>query len=165
MKLKYFKIDSIENVKKQYHKLAFKYHSDINNTNDDIMKQINIEYEYAIKLAYSKHNKENKTKFEFNSEFEKHFITIINKIVTINDLNIKIVGSWLWVGGNTYPIKNQLKQLKFKWSSNRKMWYYAPNNNNKRYGKGYRSNFKKFSDIENYYGSKQIKKETTKQLD
>ena len=166
MKLKYFKdVSSIETVKKDYHTLCFKYHPDINKSVDiDIMKQINSEFDYAIKLAYNNHNKKAKKTIKFNSEFENHFKTIINSIVNINDINIKIVGSWLWVGGETYTIKDQLKQLKFRWSSNRKMWYYAPKNNGFKPTNRYRSNFKKFSDIENYYGSQQIEKEKVKQL-
>lgn len=36
---------------------------------------------------------------------------------------MNIIGSWLWVSGETKPIKEILKELNFKWHDVRKCWY------------------------------------------
>ena len=42
---KYFKaVDCIEELKKQYYRLAKMYHSDINGGGDEAMKEVNAEY-------------------------------------------------------------------------------------------------------------------------
>ena len=35
-------------------------------------------------------------------------------------MNINIVGSWIWIDGNVYEIKNQLKETGSKWSKNKR---------------------------------------------
>jgi hypothetical protein len=37
----------------------------------------------------------------------------------------KIVGLWLWVSGDTKPIKSGLKEAGFRWSPNKEKWYFA----------------------------------------
>ena len=48
---------------------------------------------------------------------------IINKIIIYPNIQIDIIGSWLWVSGETKPIKEILKELNFKWHDVRKCWY------------------------------------------
>ncbi len=36
-----------------------------------------------------------------------------------------MIGSWIWVSGDTKEIKEKLKELGFKWASKKKMWYYG----------------------------------------
>jgi hypothetical protein len=38
-------------------------------------------------------------------------------------IEIDIIGSWIWLKGNTYNVKEQIKELGFKWSKNNKAWY------------------------------------------
>ena len=72
--MKYFKdLTSMEIVKKQYRKLAMKYHPDRENGNEEIFKEINNEYEKALNIA--KENELRKTK----TEKEKDFIKNIKK--------------------------------------------------------------------------------------
>jgi len=39
------------------------------------------------------------------------------------DIEIKKEGSWTWVSGNTFKIKEKLKEQGFRWSARRKAWY------------------------------------------
>ena len=52
----------------------------------------------------------------FNEEIEK----VLKNIIHFHGLDIDVVGSWVWVAGNTFLYKEQLKELGFKWSPNRK---------------------------------------------
>jgi hypothetical protein len=39
-------------------------------------------------------------------------------------LHLEICGTWLWVTGKTYPMKDALKELGFRYSANKFSWYY-----------------------------------------
>lgn len=38
-------------------------------------------------------------------------------------IEIELVGSWIWVSGNTYPVKEQLKEAGIFWAGKKKKWY------------------------------------------
>jgi hypothetical protein len=40
-------------------------------------------------------------------------------------ITAEIVGSWLWVYGDTYAIKEELKTMGFSWSKGKKKWYFT----------------------------------------
>lgn len=39
-------------------------------------------------------------------------------------LNLDICGTWLWVTGKTYQVKDALKELGFRYSASKLSWYY-----------------------------------------
>ena len=39
-------------------------------------------------------------------------------------LHLEICGTWLWVTGKTYLVKDTLKELGFRYSANKLSWYY-----------------------------------------
>lgn len=112
--MKYFKnLETMEEVKKQYRKLAMKFHPD-RGGNEEIFKEINNEYEEAIE--YAKQNELNKTKTKKEEDFIKNqyrnssnFRSTINKLIQLVNINIEICGTWLYITGNTYPVKEYLK--------------------------------------------------------
>lgn len=61
---------------------------------------------------------------------EQQTINAEKKDITIYDLqknnNIKIerIGSWIWVSGDTFEIKDTLKEMGFFYSGNKKAWYF-----------------------------------------
>lgn len=44
----------------------------------------------------------------------------LQKVINFSDITIDIVGCFIWLDGNTYPYKDQLKEYGFKWSGQRK---------------------------------------------
>ena len=53
---------------------------------------------------------------------------IINKIAKLldnDDIEIEIVGSWLWISGDSKQYKNEIKEAGFKFSNAKKMWFYS----------------------------------------
>ena len=55
----------------------------------------------------------------------KDFKKLGFKILHYENLVIEVVDSWIWLSGETRAIKEVLKELKFKWASKKKMWYYG----------------------------------------
>ena len=163
--MKYFKdLNSMEAVKKQYRKLAMKYHPD-RGGNEEVFKQINNEYEEAMEIAKANETKKAKTKKEedfIKSQYtnSKNFRNIIDKLIVLEGIEIEITGTWLWLRGNTYKYKEYLKsEFNAQWSKSKKCWFISPEGKNFRKTRGYRG--KSMSSIRNTYGSTKIKSEGT----
>ena len=126
---KYFKdCKTIEDVKATYKSLAKKYHPDIAGAEfTATMQEINSEFEKAFEKYKNIHESAEGNTYETeqnSTETPAEFMEIINKLINCNGLNIELIGRWIWVNGNTYPYKDIIKQLGFKWASNKKSWYW-----------------------------------------
>ncbi|MGN0606936.1 MAG: J domain-containing protein [Oscillospiraceae bacterium] len=129
--MKYFNnCKSIEDVKKLYKKLCKQYHPDLNKDDTtEIMKQINAEYETAFERFKNIHesaddNTKTYTASKETSETAAEFMVIINKLVTCEGLEIDLCGRWIWATGTTFPHKDILKGLGFRFASKKKCWYW-----------------------------------------
>ena len=127
MKKWFTKVNSIDELKKAYRKLAMKYHPDINIDGQEAMKEINNEYEaifeHLLKNATQEEQKQyNKQGHNVNDGYRE----IINRIIHIPNITIEICGSWIWISGNTRPIKDQLKDAGFYWAAKKLQWYWRP---------------------------------------
>ena len=110
---------SIEDVKQLYKKLAMLYHPD--KGGDTLtMQQINAEYQQILKDK----------SFSFdNEEQEKDFIIypeVISKLIVLDQVLIELIGSWIWVSGNTYKHRETLKNAGLFFAPKKVMWYYRP---------------------------------------
>ena len=162
--MKYFKdLNSMEAVKKQYRKLAMKYHPD-RGGDEETFKQINNEYEEAMEQARINETRKAKTKKEedfIKSQYtnSKNFRSIIDKLIVLEGIEIEITGTWLWLRGNTYKYKEYLKsEFNAQWSKSKKCWFISPNKDFKK-TRGYKG--KSMSSIRSTYGSTKIKSEGT----
>lgn len=112
-------IDNINDLRNSYKKLLFKYHPD-NNPNSDttaIMQEINLEYNTLLNQFQSSN---------INQKQKNEITEILNELINVDaNISIELIGSWIWVSGDTYPVKDMLKGLNFKWSANKKMWYWG----------------------------------------
>lgn len=132
--MKFFeKCTTIEELKKEYKKLAFKHHPD-KGGDVEIMKVVNNAYEFMFdKLSKMKDTKEdNKKDDSYKAERFNDFIDIINKIINLEGIEIEIIGTWLWIQGNTYPHKSILSELGFLYSKKNKSWYMMDNRDTKK---------------------------------
>lgn len=147
---KYFKnCKTKEDAKKLYKKLAFKHHPD-KGGDVEVMKAINNEFDDFMKNF--KEEKDSKKEYEFTATTYRK---LIEQLIKFDNIVIDIVGCFIWVTGNTYSIKEELKQLGFRYSKNKKSWYVAP----EEYMKN-RVNYKKkysMNEIKNKYGCTSIK--------
>ena len=157
--LKYFvNIETIEELKKVYKELAKKHHPDLGGSKEEF-QELNNEYDLLFKsLKNKKANKKANTKD--NKDGDK-FKDIINELIKYNELTIEIIGSWLWISGNTYPLRNIIKSLGLLWSKGRKKWYYTADTI------GANTHYKKktYDQLKNDYGYTKIKSGSTKDKD
>lgn len=147
--MKYFtNVKTLEELRKEYKNLLKKFHPDNQNGSEEICKEINIEYDIVLERIKNGFTYEN-TSENYSSKFNNMFKDIISKIININ-ADIEIIGSWIWVTGNTFPYKDLLKTLGFKWCNNKKAWTFheLPSTNRKKMS---------MEKIRSIYGSETVK--------
>lgn len=154
--MNYFKeCKSIEDVKKMYKKLAVKLHPDTNKEKDTTKEFIEMSNQYEKAFEKFKNtfvNSDGETYTKENNEMPEIFKDIIDNIIHFEDITIDIIGNWIWLSGNTFEYKKEIKDLKFKWAKNKKAWYYHE-------GEYVKRSKKKMSldDLKEIYESSEIK--------
>ena len=137
---KYFtNCTTLEELKAEYKRLVMIYHPDRPTGDTATMQAINNEYEKAFARLKNTHkNKDGETYTKATKESANDFMNLMAALLNMQGIHIEIIGSFIWVSGNTTPHKETLKALDFKWSSNKSMWYKAPEGYHRR-GKQYYS--------------------------
>lgn len=133
-------VSGINEAKKVYKTLAKKLHPDVGGTEEEF-KLLNEIYNYYI---------EHKIHFSNDSKIDIELEKIISQILHYENITIELIGSWIWISGNTKEVKEKLKELNFKWASKKKMWYYGEM-------KGRNPKQKSMDEIKGKYGSKTFK--------
>ena len=150
MKKYFINITTLEALKKEYRKLAFKLHPDRNEGKDADFKIMVNEYDELFKKLQSTTT----NKYEATENIN-NYKDIINELLKMDGIEIEIVGYYIYLSGNTYNNKEQIKALKFLWSSKHKKWYYNGD------AKKSRSHSKlTYNDIKNKYGCTTLKSNT-----
>lgn len=122
---------TLEELKKEYHKLVKKYHPD-NGGDIEMMQDINYQFDIWHEELKNKHRTKDGTIYEKpNDETPEEFRDMIEKLLKYN-LTIEVIGCFVWVSGDTKPAKEILKSLGFKWHSKKIMWYLAPKDYHKK---------------------------------
>lgn len=158
MKFKYFKADhltTIEEAKRQYHKLCVKLHPDMGGSYEEFVA-MGAEWEYLQKHNYNIHETaEGSTYTDWNQEtpdeVTSKFADIIEQLIHMEGVEIEICGSFIWLGGNTYNHKAEIKGMGFRWAPKKKRWYLAPKDWKK---KGHRE--LTMGEIREAYGSQRV---------
>ena len=114
--------NTIDEVKKLYKRLAMENHPD-RGGNTATMQAINTEYAFACaKLAKGAGLSDDEADAEIR--LSEEYRQVIEKIITLPGIVIEIVGNWIWVTGNTRPVKDRLKDAGFYFASKKAAWYY-----------------------------------------
>jgi hypothetical protein len=106
-------INDIDSLKKEYFKLAKKYHPDAGGSTAQFQALQN-EYDKAFKklLAGSKLTPDEK---KIENDIDEIMRKIVDEIIGLETINIELIGKWLWVGSTELngqfltPIYNSLK--------------------------------------------------------
>ena len=155
MKLQFFEsCQSIEELKSMYRNLCKLHHPD-RGGDVKIMQAINAEYSFICQNLNSFFvcNNEKET-----AEDLQIFASIIEKIEML-PVDIEVIGSWLWISGNTYPHRQILKDAGLMFAPKKKVWYYRPEDFKS-------SNFQplEMDEIRHKYGSTKIENKLKPQL-
>lgn len=148
--MKYFSdCSTIEEVKSLYKQLAKVLHPDCGGSTE-LMQELNSEYDKVCAFILKESaftNEQVNEEMKVSGEYRK----VIEFIIQLEGIVIELIGNWIWVSGNTYPVKEALKQAGMHYSPQKIAWYYHPE------GYNGRNSGKNLDEIREKYGSEKIK--------
>jgi hypothetical protein len=133
-------ITGLNEAKKVFKKLARLLHPDVGGDEESFKILKNV-YDDIV---------EHKIYFSSDAKFDIELEKIISQILHFEDIIIEVVGSWIWLSGETKIIKDTLKDIGFKWASKKKMWYYGEM-------KGRSHKEKSLNEIKSKYGCETVR--------
>jgi len=153
---------TIDEAKKKFYELAKIHHPD-KGGDTAIMQEILNQFD---KFSPSS-EKFTGEKEQFSS---MEYAAIINELMSIPEIVIEIIGSFVWISGNTKPYKDMIKEVNLKgekfptykqamWHATKCLWYFSPTTY-RRFSKGSYS----LDEIRNMYGSHTVKKNERRQV-
>lgn len=145
-------ITTLENLRKEYKRLAFENHPD-KGGDTEVMKTINSMYEDLSKKLINGNAEFSDGRKWYENSFTDRLRDIINSIVLLPNINIEIIGTWIWVTGETKEVKEDLKKSGFKYSKNKKAWYFYEGS----FRKTRNENFS-LDEIRSFYGNEEVEK-------
>lgn len=150
---KYFSdVKTSEDLKRVYFNLAKRYHPDRPDGNLAIMQEINAEYRQLFLMVKDQHlNKEGEiyTSKVKSSELPDDYINIISVIFSSKlEIEVELCGRWLYIRGDTKPLKESLKKEKAFWSPTKGCWIWHPKDSYRRPHQSWG-----MDEIRNCYGS------------
>jgi hypothetical protein len=160
--MKYFSsVTSLDELKLQYKKLAFKNHPD-RGGKTEVMQEINSEYEQLLNRIINEASKDQYQDSSENgrgfwssrsehSEVEKKVKQAIDAIINLDGLDIEIIGVWVWVSGDTKQHKDKLKEAGFVWNRVQCKWVFIGKKSN---GRGKMT----LDQMRELHGSQKVKK-------
>lgn len=131
--MKWFNQEDLKDVntlRAAYKRLLIKYHPD-NNTQDTtgIMQEINAEYDklfeqikYAYESSESYTKQTDRQKQAYDWEKDKQLRAIIVALSKFAGLEIELCGTWVYVRGETYPYRKELKALGLRFNPHKECW-------------------------------------------
>jgi hypothetical protein len=147
--MKYFShCQTIEEVKTLYKELAKKHHPDCGG-DTATMQSINTEYAFACSFIL-KGGKFTAEQADEQIRISEEFRKVIEQIIHLPGIIIEVVGNWIWVTGNTYPVKSQLKAAGMFFASKKVAWYFRTDEFKTR------GSNKSLEEIRRKYGSERI---------
>jgi len=107
-------LHTVEDIKREYRRLAWLHHPDRDGGDTATMQRINAEYEMALKRCDGQTSQGSDGKdhtYHYDQKKERDLIDKINELLSLKleDINIWLVGTWLWIDGDTKPHREALK--------------------------------------------------------
>lgn len=155
--MKWFKdVKTLDELRTLYRKLALIHHPDRGGSNSD-MQEINNEYDILSKRLIHSNTTFSEGRKSWEEFVSSEIREKLNDIIFLEEIIIEIIGSWIWVTGNTRAVKDQLKLHGFKFSPNKLAWYWQT-------GDYHKLSKKQFSldDLRIMYGSDEVETQRMK---
>lgn len=122
--------DTAQDLRSAYLQACKQYHPDVNPNGLELMKLINLAYEFLTKHTGKWSYKSANSKPSIIDDISE----IFDKIKRFNGIEAEVCGIFLWLSGETWRYKKQLKECGFRWSHNKFAWYWRPADYRKKSG-------------------------------
>lgn len=113
----------VNDIKLVYRRLARENHPDKGGSTEK-MQLINTAYAEFCK--YFENNETLDINQDENEKAQAFDFSFIDSLKAMQGLIIEVCGYWVWLRGNTFPYREALKDLGFKYSGSKKSWYWSP---------------------------------------
>jgi len=153
MKRYFDHIQIMEDLKKEYRRLANILHPDHGGNESEFIEMSN-QYEEAAKRIRNGSSSSNAAN---DYEDAVSYKDAVDAALNCDGVILDLTGIWLWAYGNTYPHKETLKAAGFHYSTGKKKWYWKPSGRDIRRKA---SNYT-YEEIQLKYGSSRIMKGDT----
>lgn len=119
---------TVGQAKTEYRRLAKLHHPDLGG-NTATMQAINAAY-HAILQAMDGQTSIGSDKkehtYHYNRHVEQEIMDKISDLLRLKmpNVEIELIGTWVWIYGDTKPHKERLKELGCLWHGKRQKWYW-----------------------------------------
>lgn len=145
-----------EELKALYFKTVKELHPD-NGGDPEAFKEMQAEYTKTWDRLKNIHTAADGNEYtKETTETAAEFMDILEKVINLPEIQIEICGRWIWINGNTYPVKDQLKAAGFKFAGKKKAWYYRREEDA---GKWHGKKRLSMDEIRSRYGSENVRSE------
>lgn len=122
--MKYFEgLHTLAEIKTEFKRLVKIHHPDVGG-DTATMQEINRQYTEAVEWI-AKHG-EGREKAEASSEVPEEYAAAVATVVNLGGVTVELVGSWVWVTGNTYIYRDVIKAAGYRWANKKRAWYWHP---------------------------------------
>lgn len=147
-------VKTAEELKKAFREMAKKLHPDCGG-DAEAFKAMRQEYAEAWERVKNHHvNAEGEHYEKETEETPEEFMDIVSAFIHFEDLTVEVIGSWLWVTGNTQAHKTELKVAGLKYAGRKQAWYFHFGTYRKKSKKQY-----SMDDLREEYGSTELRDE------
>jgi len=115
---------TLADVKREYHRLTKIHHPDVGG-DTATMQEINRQYKEALRWIEI-HGERPEERRAAAAETPEEFIAVVSAIAHLDGITVEIVGSWIWITGNTWPNRDAIKAAGCRWSKGKRAWYWHP---------------------------------------
>ena len=128
---------TVAEVKVCYRELAFQHHPDRGGATVT-MQDINAAYHAMLQGMHGQQTEGDDgitRAYWYHAGREAGAVEVLDKLIALRmaDVDIWLIGTWVWAAGNTRPYRGPLKATGLRWHSKRAAWYWAPPGRRSRY--------------------------------
>lgn len=160
----FINVHSVGQAKTMYRKLAKLYHPDLNGPETTAaMQAVNAEYHSLLSSLDGSASQGDDGKehvYRYNQAVEQEIMDKVAELLKLRmvGVEIELVGTWIWVYGDTRSHKEALKALGCSWHSKRTRWYWRQFTYRRTYSG------KDFDTLRRMYGSQSFENESDKAM-
>ena len=153
--MKFFEhVKTLDELRKEYRRLAFIYHPD-KGGDTALMQMLNDQYERLSRKLINGNTDFSEGRKEYEQQVSDEIREMLDKIIFLQGVDIEMIGAWIWITGNTFPIRTTLKGLGFMFSHQKTAWYWHKGEYRKKNGK-----IQSMDAIREFWGSQKIETKT-----
>lgn len=143
-------VGTLDELRKEYRRLAFLYHPDKGGSTET-MQMINNYYERLSKKLISGNADFTEARKEYEQQVSEELREMLDKVIFLQGVEIEVIGSWIWITGNTFSLRETIKGLGFRFSHVKTAWYWHKGEYRKKNGK-----IQSMDDMRDMWGSQRV---------